>query len=478
MNDYRRERPIAGRSLFLQMNMRILRFMPFLALMLAVIPSCHPDNPSGEDDDTPIVESISVEPTATKLGIGKTLQLTVSILPEKAKDATLRWKSSNSSAASVSSTGLVEGRSEGETTITVLAGEKSATCKVYVIRDYIPVMSLNILSEMDIEEGREYAINPVILPRDATGTNLTWKSSDESVATVRNQGIVKGVAFGEAVITATTTDGTNISANCTVRVHKPGPYNEVRYKSIDQKVVTPYAPKSLGTVVSNEYGFEWGIITLKDDLFNIGGSAFQDCVLLTEVALPARVGSIGPSAFRNCSSLLFINIPDEVTSIGNEAFYLCESLTSITLPDALKEVGSGVFSRCPALGYIHSPLSPDGRCLVLDGSVVAFAPAGLTSYSVPDGITGIRFSAFKYCQELDTITIPSSVKEIGEYAFLNCKNLSSVILLGTAPPTLGSNVFENVNSLYKVYVPASALDTYKKASGWSRIASHIEAIAE
>ena len=458
--------------------MRKLRFIPILAAVLLPLACKHGNHPSGEDDG-PVVESVSLAPSETKLGIGKSLQLEVTVLPETVGKVDLRWECSNWSVASVSTEGLVKGIAEGEATVTVFAGSKSASCNVYVIDDDIPVTSVKIIPEMDIEEGREYAIYPVIAPSKATNTFLSWKSSDETIAKFVSYGVVKGIKAGEVTVTASTTDGSNITVTCVVRVHKPGPYNEVRYKSVDQKTVTPYSAKALGTVVSNEYGFEWGVITLKDDLLKIGGSAFQNCVLLTEVALPARITSIEANAFRNCSSLLFINIPDEVTYIGSEAFYLCESLTSITLPDAVKSVGTGVFSRCPALGYIHSPLATsDGRCLVLNGSVVAFAPAGLKEYRIPDSVSGIRASAFKYCQELSSITIPASVTTIGDYAFLNCKSLDSVTLLRTEPPTLDTGVFENVSSLYKIFVPASAVSAYKAAPGWSALASHIQALSD
>ena len=455
------------------MRKHSIQFLLAAVLALAALASCTPtSHPSGEE--TIEVESVTLEPAAIKLAVGKEYQLTATVLPEKAAKTQLSWESTNTRSATVSRDGVIKGHVPGTAKIRVYAGAKSAECHVTVIQDHIPITSLSLLHEMDVEQGREYAIRPVIIPTNATGTALLWKSSDPSVATVRGHGIVTGEAPGETTITATTTDGSNLSATCLVRVHKPGPYNVIMYKSVDGKVVQPYYPRSLGTVVSNEYGFEWGTITLKDKLLTLGGSAFQDCNLLTEVVLPARLTAIEGAAFRNCLSLLFINIPDEVSTIGNEAFYLCESLTSITLPKAVTHVGTGAFSRCPNLGYFHSPLAtPDGRCLVLGGSVVAFAPAGLTGYELPESVSGIGHSAFMYCRELASLTVPATVTSIGEYAFLNCSALSSLTLLGEVPPALGSKAFEGTGSLLQIRVPASALETYRKAPGWALIASRI-----
>ncbi len=449
-------------------------FLLVLLTLAASISCSHGTHPAGEG--TLEVESVLLEPEAMELAVGEEYRLMAKVLPEEASNTTLTWESTNSRAATVSRDGVVKGHVPGAAKIRVYAGSQSATCEVTVIKDHIPITSLSLLPEMDVEQGREYAIRPDFIPTNATHKSLIWESSDKMVATVRGQGIVTGVAPGETTITATTTDGSDLSATCLVRVHKPGPYNVIMYKSVDRKVVQPYYPRSLGTVVSNEYGFEWGTITLKDDLLTLGGSAFQDCNLLTEVVLPARLTAIGGGAFRNCLSLLFINIPDEVTSIGNEAFCLCESLTTITLPEAVKKVGTGAFSRCPRLGYFHSPLAtPDGRCLVLDGSVVAFAPAGLTEYELPEGVTGIAHSAFIYCRDLVSLVLPATVTTIGEYAFLNCSSLSCLTMQGVEPPSLGSKAFEEVDPLLQIRVPAAAFETYRNAPGWAAFASRIVA---
>ena len=83
----------------------------------------------------------------------------------------------------------------------------------------VPVESIHF-EETDISMliGGKYYLNPIILPSDATYKTLLWSSSDESVATVNQDGLVTAIARGTAVITATSTENPDISASCTVTV--------------------------------------------------------------------------------------------------------------------------------------------------------------------------------------------------------------------------------------------------------------------
>lgn len=88
--------------------------------------------------------------------------------------------------------------------------------------------------------------------------------------------------------------------------------------------------------------------------------------------------------------------------------------------------------------------------------------------------------AFNGCTALDNVVIPATLTTIANQTFYNCTGLKSVTCLSTTPPTLGgTGVFYNVpTSTLKIYVPASALDTYKSATNWSTYASCMEAIPE
>ena len=122
-------------------------------------------------------------------------------------------------------------------------------------------------------------------------------------------------------------------------------------------------------------------------------------------------------------------IPNGVTKIGNYAFFFCENLTSITIPNSVTTIEEGAFKGCDNLKTFKGELaSADGRCLIKNGELIAFAPGGPTEYTIPSGITKIGDYAFQDCNNLTSITIPYGVTTIGEGAFSRCSNLRSITI--------------------------------------------------
>ena len=230
-------------------------------------------------------------------------------------------------------------------------------------------------------------------------------------------------------------DDYNLSATLTVvqEVGEKMPNNQIWYTSSDGNIVTPHATDVFGAnIVSNTYENGKGVITFDDN-----------------------VTSIGDSAFRYCSGLTSVTIPDSVTSIGESAFYECSSLTSVTIPDSITSVRDGAFASCSSLTAFYGKFaSADNRCLIVDGVLHSFAPAGLTQYTIPDSVTSIGRSAFYGFSGLTSVTIPDSVTSIGNFAFAYCSNLTSVTIPDSVT-SIGDSAFSCCTSLTSVTIPDS-----------------------
>ena len=256
-------------------------------------------------------------------------------------------------------------------------------------------------------------------------------------------------------------------------------HSELRYTATAK--VEPYKSSAFNVaIVSNEWDEETGegVITFDGELTTIGNYAFRDCRSLTSVTIPDSVTTIGDQAFAYCYDLTSVTIPDSVTTIGNYAFSGCRSLTSVTIPDSVTSIGASAFDSCSSLTSVTIPDSvttigdkaftscsslvefkgkfaaDGGRCLIKDNTLIAYANASGTTYTIPDSVTTIGDSAFSGCFNLTSITIPDSVTTIGGYAFNSCNRLTSVTI-GDSVTTIGDYAFRYCSSLTSVTIPDS-----------------------
>ena len=120
--------------------------------------------------------------------------------------------------------------------------------------------------------------------------------------------------------------------------------------------------------------------------------------------------------------------------LGDWAFYGCSGLTSLTIPSGVTSISEYAFYGC----------------------------SGLTSLTIPSSVTSIGNYAFDGCRGLTSLTIPSGVTSIGEWAFANCSGLTSIYAYLEKIPELGYNVFTGCDAQYCIlYVPKGTIDDYK-----------------
>ena len=172
------------------------------------------------DDLLIISKSILLDKTNITTFAGETVVLTTTIYPEDATEKDVVWSSSDEAVATVDENGLVTAIAVGEATITATTVDGSnlfASCKVTVVPTLAESIALD-KTEISLEATETVTLVATVLPELTTNKSVTWTSSNESVATVDTNGLVTAIALGEAVITATTNDGSNLSASCKVSV--------------------------------------------------------------------------------------------------------------------------------------------------------------------------------------------------------------------------------------------------------------------
>lgn len=162
------------------------------------------------------VESITISQETCEIARGESVTLIATVGPEDATDKSVSWSTSNKNVATVDVNGTVRGIGKGQARITVRSGDVSAQCSVTVTQ---PVEGVTLdKTSLVIGRGNTATLKATVSPEDASDKTVVWSSSDVSVASVSDQGVVTAIKKGKAVITAT---ASGHSASCNVEVNVP-----------------------------------------------------------------------------------------------------------------------------------------------------------------------------------------------------------------------------------------------------------------
>ncbi len=165
-----------------------------------------------------LVESMTLSQEIWDCKVGESLTLSATVLPDNATDKSVIWTSNNEDIATVDDNGNVSTHAVGEATITATATDGSgvsAICHVTVSPVLIESLTLSP-DNWSGTEGETFQITAAVMPDNATNKTIEWTTSDAAVATVDSAGVVSVLKAGSCVITASTVDGSNLTAECII----------------------------------------------------------------------------------------------------------------------------------------------------------------------------------------------------------------------------------------------------------------------
>ena len=216
-------------------------------------------------------------------------------------------------------------------------------------------------------------------------------------------------------------------------------------------------------------------VTYEGETYKVVGIrdfAFYGCKNLTSVKIPVSIRTVGVEAFRGCSGLTAVYI-DDLAAWCNINFATEADLPSWASPEMssnplsyskklyLKQAGS--YSLLTKL-YI-----PFGVTKI---NGIAFAGSNIESVTIPNSVKVIGKGAFMECTSLVSVNLSNSVTSIEWYAFGDCTGLKEIHSLSAEPATIEEDVFTNYSAT--LYVPAGAKSAYEKAAYWKNFTKIVE----
>lgn len=433
------------------------------------------------------VSSVSLNTATIEMVEGETFSLVATVLPKDAEYDGVIWASSNASVASVNS-GTVTAIKEGTATITASAGGKSSTCTVKVSTKVVSVTSITLdKTSLSMKVGETETITATVNPDNATDKNVTWTSSDESVAKVAD-GKVTAVKSGKATITAKCEDKT---AECAVTVTVPTGSVTLDKTSLslavgetaqltatvkpddatDKTVVWTSSDESVAEVINGK------VTALKSGTTTITarcGGKSAECIVT--VIVPVSSVNLDRNDLMlpvgDAATLIVKVKPDNATSknvawsSSNESVATVKNgnVVAVKEGEAIISASVGNISASCKVVVINTNrvIKYTAKSVVTPFNQDAFGAKIISNeYSYPNGmiifdapVAEIGRNAFSKRQTLKTVVIPESVSAIGGYAFYECTELSS-IKLQERVVSIGRSAFQGCFSLPDIVLPNS-----------------------
>lgn len=184
-----------------------------------------------------------------------------------------------------------------------------------------------------------------------------------------------------------------------------------------------------------------------------------ETVIIPDTIDGKKVTKICSEAFLFCRSIVSIEIPDSVTEIEDYVFGHCDSLTDIFVSEGNKNFSSqdGILYNKDKSQIITCPPGKAGELIILDsvtniGNYAFVDCESLISIVLPNGVTSIGVGAFRSCRSLVSIKLPDGVVSIGNEAFIFCQSLASIEIPDSVT-SIGGWAFYYCSSLTAIELP-------------------------
>ena len=198
-------------------------------------------------------------------------------------------------------------------------------------------------------------------------------------------------------------------------------------------------------------------LTLAEGTEKIEKKAFKGFTNLATVTLPSTLTEIGDQAFYGCGSLGSVNLEDtSLTKCGKSVFEACTSFVSLTVPGSLKTVPE----KFAADNYVKTVTFEEGIEKI---DKEAFTGSGIENITLPDTVKSIGEDAFSNCAGVKSITLPEGLEGIGERAFASLGFGITEVTIPGSVNTIGESAFEGCLSLSAINIEEGVKKIEKSA---------------